>query len=233
MKCQRCWAGPRAPTGAGTGRWWCDERDQAVLEKALALFAPPLERDADERGESWRNEPGRRRMKALVRACEAASAAAAGGRDHGGLPVRLMLIAPIETLRSAPAGEAPPPGRTEYGSILSPRTIREMAREAEIIPVYMTADGQALKLGRTRRLFSPRQRSVLAALYDTCGTPGCDRPFPFTELDHEVAWAAGGATDLDNATPRCRWCNNEKERQRTGMDHHARRVSEPPGRRAA
>jgi hypothetical protein len=85
------------------------------------------------------------------------------------------------------------------------------ASEAEVVPVYVTADGAPLKLGRTRRLASRPQRLALAARDGGCCFPGCDRPAAWAEVHHVIAWLDGGDTDVDNMCLLCRFHHAEFE----------------------
>jgi Domain of unknown function (DUF222) len=195
--------------------------DFAILEKAIDAFAPR----PDPGSPRWENRPGRRRLKGLVAACEIAlrSAGRQGYRERGGAPVRVHLIATAATVDpDVPATQAPP-GRTEYGTLITATQVREMIRRhhAAINTIHVSADGritdqftetgQPLNWGRTRRLFTPAQRDVYLAVYADCAAEGCDRPPAWADIDHKRAWADGGRTDLDNGQPLCHWHNLAKE----------------------
>ena len=212
--------------GVGVVRGDVGAADFAILEKAIDVFAPC---PAPGRP-TWENRPGHRRLKGLVAACEVALNAAGrhGHRERGGAPVRVHLIATPATVDpDVPASQAPP-GRTEYGSVLSATEVREMLRRhrATISRIHLGPDGQVidrftthgqpLNWGRTRRLFTPAQRDVYLAAYAGCAAEGCDRPPAWADIDHKRAWADGGRTDLDNGQPLCRWHNLGKERGRSG-----------------
>ena len=67
------------------------------------------------------------------------------------------------------------------------------------------AHGRGLDLGRTRRLFSRRQRRALAARDGGCMFPGCERPPSWTEAHHIRHWGRDrGGTDLDDGILLCR-----------------------------
>lgn len=210
--------------GVGVVRGDVGAADFAILEKAIDVFAPR----PSPGGTSWENRPGHRRLKGLVAACEVALKAAGrhGYRERGGAPVRVHLIATPATLDpDVPAGQAPP-GRTEYGSIISAAQVREMLQRhrAAINTIHLgpdgrvidrfTARGAPLNWGRTRRRFTPAQRDVYLAVYAGCAAEGCDRPPAWADIDHKRAWADGGRTDLDNGQPLCHWHNQAKERRR-------------------
>jgi hypothetical protein len=210
--------------GVGVLRGDVGAADFAILEKAVDAFAPRPDPDAPQ----WENRPGHRRLKGLVAACEVALKAAGrhGYRERGGAPVRVHLIAPAATLDPGIPATQAPPGRTEYGSILTATQVREMIRRhhAAINTIHIGADGriadqftkngQPLNWGRTRRLFTPAQRDVYLAVYAGCAADGCDRPPAWADIDHKRAWADGGHTDLDNGQLLCHWHNLGKEHVR-------------------
>jgi hypothetical protein len=211
--------------GVGVVRGDVGAADFAILEKAIDVFAP---RPAPGRP-TWENRPGHRRLRGLIAACEVAlkTAGRHGYRERGGAPVRVHLIATPATVDpGVPASQAPP-GRTEYGSVLSAAEVRKILRRhhAIISKIHLgpdgrvidrfTTHGQPLNWGRTRRLFTPAQRDIYLAVYAGCAAEGCDRPPAWADLDHKRPWADGGRTDLDNGQPLCRWHNLGKERGRS------------------
>ncbi|MGW5364811.1 DUF222 domain-containing protein [Actinopolymorpha pittospori] len=90
------------------------------------------------------------------------------------------------------------------GPPLSATLVRQLACDAEIIPVVLGGDGAVLDLGRGTRLFTSSQRHALAerdGYY--CNFPGCRRPEKWTEAHHINHWIDGGATDLNNGVLLC------------------------------
>ena len=65
-------------------------------------------------------------------------------------------------------------------------------------------DGEVLRYGRGRRLFSPAQARLIRALFRRCCHPwGCDRTGPATQTDHTVEHQDGGPTDVVNGKRYC------------------------------
>jgi hypothetical protein len=64
-----------------------------------------------------------------------------------------------------------------------------------IVPIHFADDGEPLRLGITRRLFSSKQRDVLAARDGGCRFPDCDRPASWCEAHHRIPWKHGGPTN--------------------------------------
>ncbi|GAA5009963.1 hypothetical protein GCM10023317_46170 [Actinopolymorpha pittospori] len=84
------------------------------------------------------------------------------------------------------------------GPPLSATLVRQLACDAEIIPVVLGGDGAVLDLGRGTRLFTSSQRHALAERNGYfCHFPDCRRPEKWTEAHHIKHWVDGGATDLN------------------------------------
>jgi hypothetical protein len=105
-----------------------------------------------------------------------------------------------------------------------------MSQGCQITPVYTTDKGTPIgagntitlpplgkptDLGRDQRFFSPHQRMLYSVLYQTCATAGCDRPLPWTDIDHLREWHDLGPTDLTNGQPLCRFHHVRKAKTRT------------------
>ncbi|MBM7369422.1 HNH endonuclease signature motif containing protein [Gordonia hydrophobica] len=71
------------------------------------------------------------------------------------------------------------------------------------LAVFSAATGQALWLGRGRRLASKDQRLMLFARDRGCTAPECSAPFARTEAHHLTEWRDGGATDIGNLGAAC------------------------------
>ena len=109
----------------------------------------------------------------------------------------------------APAVQVLIAERTQHGVLaggesVSRPTVERVACANGILPVVLDRNGQALDLGRTRRLFSRAQRRALAARDGGCMWPACDRPPSWTEAHHIRPWSEGGRTDLADGLLLCR-----------------------------
>jgi hypothetical protein len=89
------------------------------------------------------------------------------------------------------------------GTPLPVSVVRQMACEAEIIPVVLGGDGRALDIGRAARLATEAQRQALRGMHRTCIHPDCQVPFDECRIHHIVPWDKGGRTDLSNLAPLC------------------------------
>ena len=83
-------------------------------------------------------------------------------------------------------------------------TIERRICTAGALPILFDHDGTVLDVGRSQRLFTPRQRTALAARDGGCRFPGCDRPPSWTEAHHIKPWTHGGTTNLNNGILLCR-----------------------------
>jgi len=92
---------------------------------------------------------------------------------------------------------------TSDGTLLPPSTVRRLCCRAEIVPVVLGGAGEALDVGRARRLATRAQRRALRAMHRTCAHPDCDVDFDRCEIHHVIPWERGGSTDLDNLAPLC------------------------------
>ncbi|MFF1573646.1 DUF222 domain-containing protein [Leifsonia sp. NPDC058292] len=87
---------------------------------------------------------------------------------------------------------------------ISATTARRLAADANLIPVVLGGDGEVLDLGRSRRLFSSKQKLALAERDGGCAWAGCPHPPSYTEAHHIRWWDKHhGATDLNNGVLLC------------------------------
>lgn len=83
-------------------------------------------------------------------------------------------------------------------------TARRILCDQGALPIVLGGAGEALDLGRTRRLFTRAQRVALAVKFGGCMSGGCDRPASWCEAHHIDPYDQGGATDLGNGILLCR-----------------------------
>jgi hypothetical protein len=94
----------------------------------------------------------------------------------------------------------------------------------------------SIDVGRTQRLFTPRQRVALAAIWGRCAVESCDRPPSWTEAHHADHWAHGGRTDLADGILLCRHHhmllhnNHWKINRPPGRGHTGWSMTSPEGR---
>lgn len=82
-------------------------------------------------------------------------------------------------------------------------TAQRLACEALVSGIIKDESGDVLRLGRSKRLASRRQRMALSARDVGCQFPGC-LARRGCEAHHIRPWSQGGATDLDNLILLCR-----------------------------
>ncbi len=95
---------------------------------------------------------------------------------------------------------------TDDGTVTVPGSVLERALCATgSIEVTLDTSGNPLDLGREARLFSARQKLVMAVRDGGCLWPGCDRPPAYCEAHHCEHWAHGGNTDCATGVLLCRY----------------------------
>jgi len=124
----------------------------------------------------------------------------------GGTPIRIVVTIDEAKLRSRVAAAT-----LATGERLSAGQLRRLAANHGIIPMVLGSDSIPIDLGRTQRLFTKHQRDALAVMDGGCTAPGCDRPPSWCEVQHTTPWAAGGGTNLDNATLHCNACHHRAD----------------------
>ena len=189
--------------GTITGHFTVPTFAGAVLRKAVQQIAAPRRaalRAAQDDGRTWtRTEDhsgnwAHKHGLALVELLEHLPA----GHLHSKAAATVVVTMELDQLR----GELKVAG-TDVGEDISAEKARQLACNAGIIPAVLGGGSIPLDLGRSNRLFSEAQRTMLAAKYDSCAAAGCDRPYAWSELHHQQPWQHGGKTDLDQAIPLC------------------------------
>jgi hypothetical protein len=110
-----------------------------------------------------------------------------------------VIVTAADLQRRAGAGHIE--GQTEAISI---NTIERHICETGFVEALFNSDGQALNLGREQRLYTPRQRTLLAIRDGGCRFPNCSRPPSWTEAHHINAWQHGGKTDVADGILLCK-----------------------------
>jgi hypothetical protein len=111
------------------------------------------------------------------------------------------------------------------GPPLSATLVRQLACDAEIIPMVLGGDGVVLDLGRGTRLFTYSQRHALAERDGYfCHFPNCRRPEKWTEAHHIQHWADGGTTNLDKRRPPLPTPPHHHPHQRLDRPHERQRT---------
>ena len=191
------WCGQRAD-GMSIGKLVASPELRANLDAWLARFAAPSEKPGEESAESDLRSPAQRQhdaLNALVR--DRLGDPKLG--VHNGLPVTVIVSTTLRELTSG-AGLA----MTGGGTRLPMGDVIRMASHAyHYLAVFDEHTSRPLYLGRSRRIATPDQRTVLYAKDRGCTHPGCDAPGYWSEVHHVEDWATGGSTDAANLTFAC------------------------------
>ena len=174
-----------------------DAEAAAMLTAVLTPFLTPTSPE-DHRSAAQRRADGL--MQVVQSAADHAALPTCGGqRTHLQVVLDPRASASISTapavLPQAPGGPA----------TLHPVSLARLACDATMTPLLLDEHGVVISLGRSRRLFSPQQRAVLAARDGGCRWPGCSRPPAHTDAHHLLPWLEGGTTDVPNGLLLCRF----------------------------
>ncbi|MGC4810795.1 DUF222 domain-containing protein [Micromonospora sp. DT228] len=141
--------------------------------------------------------PGQRRHDALADLCRL-TLRTGELPEHGGDPAQLVVTTSFDAL-----GRQLDVGALDTGLRLTPETVRRLACDAAILPAVLGSAGQALDVGRQRRLVTGPLRRALVLRDRGCAFPGCDRPPRWCDAHHIRHWADGGDTSLANSVLLC------------------------------
>ncbi len=203
--------GKQGPDGMSPIHGNADPELRALLEAVNAKWAAPGMCNPDDEDPSIDGAPsadnvgsdlrttGQRQHDALKALCRAMLASGRLG-SHKGLPVTMVISTTLGELESG-TGHA-----VTGGGTLLPMTevIRQAAAAHHYLCVFADHTGEALYLGRAKRLASKAQRIVLHARDRGCTFPGCTAPAYHCEVHHrDRDWAQGGTTDIINETLAC------------------------------
>ncbi|WP_162150440.1 HNH endonuclease signature motif containing protein, partial [Arthrobacter sp. H5] len=83
-------------------------------------------------------------------------------------------------------------GHGVFAGLLGARSVRQLACDADIIPVVLGGGGQILDIGRSQRLFPTFMRKGLIARDGGCAFPDCTIPTTWCEAHHINPWEHGG-----------------------------------------
>lgn len=178
-----------------------DAEATALLTAALEPFLVPASAED-------RRTAAQRRADGLVQIVQTATDHALLPTVGGERPHLHVIVDPRQPPPDGTSSGALSPGRLSRApggpAFLHPTSVARVACDAQLTALLLDAHGVVVDLGRTRRLFTPQQRRVLATRDGGCRWPGCDRPPAHTDAHHVVSWLAGGPTDLANGLLLCR-----------------------------
>jgi hypothetical protein len=209
-----------------------EEDDAAEIATMLDAARQILERPAAEEAAEAPHEPVSQVMclMEIIQAFPHAEPAGAVDADRARLLVHAsaeVITRSGATVEAAPAFEPPlmriparavtradvPAGtqgervdttcRIEGFGGIAAATAERLGCEALISGVIKSSGGDALMLGRAKRLVSRRQRLALSVRDVCCQFPGC-RSRRRCDAHHIRPWSQGGTTDMDNLILLCR-----------------------------
>ncbi|RZS38919.1 uncharacterized protein DUF222 [Herbihabitans rhizosphaerae] len=184
-----------------------------VLKAALSPLAKPAGKD-DDRSASLRW------AEALIELAHRMLNSDTLPQDGGRRP-HLALTISYEQLRDQIGL-----GRGDFGALITPQTIRQIACDAGITPIVLNSEGKPLDVGREQRTATPAIRAALIARDKGCTFPGCDRPPEWTDAHHIVHWLNGGITSEETMALLCRFHHTIIHEQdweivmRNGLPHY-------------
>ena len=173
-----------------------------VLATVMNTGTNPRTQSAAERAADGRTRQ-QRMLDALVGACQAGLATAALP-SSGGIRAQVLATIDYDQLLGR-LSHARTTASLAFTGPVCASTIRQLACDAQIIPVVLNGQGRILNQGRAARIFSPDQRLALAARDGGCTFPGCTMPVGWTEAHHVDYWQNGGPTNTDNGCCLCSW----------------------------
>ena len=94
-------------------------------------------------------------------------------------------------------------GVTDSGIVLAPSVLRQLACDADILPIVLGGDSQPLDVGRQRRTVTDSQPRALIARDRGCVWEHCNAPALQCHAHHIEHWTDGGPTDLHNLALLC------------------------------
>lgn len=179
---------------------------RAYLEAVLAKFAAPGMCNPADQTAVTDGEPveaqvksdtrtiGQRQHDALIAMLRSKLGDPTLGQ-HNGLPVTVIVSTTLQELQDKTGH-----GITGGGTMMPITDVIRMARHSyHYLTIFDGVTGQALWLGRTKRIASADQRIVLHAKDRGCTKPGCTVPGYNAQVHHAAKdWSDGGNTNIDD-----------------------------------
>ncbi|MFZ4895826.1 DUF222 domain-containing protein [Plantibacter sp. Mn2098] len=111
------------------------------------------------------------------------------------------ITVPVLTL----LGHGDQPGSLEGYGPIDPETAARLTANAKSFTRILThpETGAVLSVGRDRYKPPPDLKRALMIRDTHCRAPGCTRPARRCDLDHTIAWSAGGETSVENLAHLC------------------------------
>lgn len=118
-----------------------------------------------------------------------------------------------EAERNPVAAMHVPPAVSDDGIVLTRTELATALCDCTMTRVVMDAQGLPLDVGRSRRMFTPAQRTAVIARDRQCAWNGCSTTARYSHLHHIRWWHRdAGRSDLDNAVLLCGFHHHEVHR---------------------
>ncbi|WP_106849035.1 HNH endonuclease signature motif containing protein [Blastococcus sp. Marseille-P5729] len=197
---------------------------KALFDAAIGPLAAP--QPADDQAGADDRTAAQRTHDALHDACQrlldlAGVPASGGTAATVHITIDLdRLVEALARLRDDHAGWSAQraAGQIAGGDQLTITEVMRLARDATLIPVWISKTNGIVAYGRERRTASPSQTHALIARDQGCSFPGCEVPPDWCQRHHVVPWWAGGQTDLDNLTLVCGYHHREFDKRGWAVD---------------
>lgn len=202
---------------------YADEARRNALEHPDTHRPPRVAGVAAESDAARRTTPGMRRADALV-ALAARHQRAALAPATGGDRPRIVVTLDYDKLRQRCIDAR----LLDTDARLTAGQLRQLACDADLLPVVMGGPSDVLDVGRTQRLVTPAIRTALSLRDTGCVFPGCHTPAHACHAHHVVPWWAGGATALSNLVLLCPHHHGLLEPARSGDPRDQWRIHMTP-----
>ena len=141
--------------------------------------------------------------------------------DAGGTPATVIITLDLQDLLDK-TGYAV----TSDGTLIpTEKALRAGRTQAEMYFAAVTAKGEVLRLGRSRRIATRSQTIALIARDKGCSFPGCDTAPEWTERHHVIAVERGRADRSGQSDPALSLPPPQLPRQRLGLHDQPRRAT--------
>ncbi|HVM19581.1 MAG TPA: hypothetical protein VM307_06450 [Egibacteraceae bacterium] len=177
--------------------------DAGLAEMLNALYDAYSTPDPPGTPLTSRTTPGQRRVAAMRAAVTALLASGAAPTVQGVKPHLLMMLDLLTVMgRDQAATFAAELARTGR---VSASTIARLGltMDARVTTVLTIGRWRPVAVADTQRTLPGWLRPLLLMIHRRCRGPDCDRPASWTQAHHEVAYADGGPTDVNNTIPLC------------------------------
>jgi hypothetical protein len=164
-------------------------------------FVNPVTADRARRIADDDRTPAQLALDGLMQLLEAGADADDSVLLGSGAPVVRVTVAATSLERGL--GIARIDGRPEAISL---QTAQRLLCGGTEVRLAFDPNGTHIEQGEDHRLFSKRQREVLAAKFGGCMHPGCERPPSWCEAHHILQWVRdGGKTVIENGILLCKY----------------------------